>query len=280
VNQALSQLRQMLAAPCAALDFHTHPVADFGPYAVSGPAEDAQLLVDAARRAGISRVVTFSLHRTCVREPTMSQCREANDYALRMRDAVPDVLLPFCYVTPAFPEEAAAEVERCVAAERMVGVKLWVARRATDAGLDPIVATAAGLGVPVLQHAWRKTVGQLENESYPADVADLARRFPQAQIVMAHLNGVNPRGIEAVRDCPNVSVDTSGGDPESGMVELAVARLGSRRVVFGSDSPIRHPAVSLSKILASSLADAAKQDLLWNNASRLLPSWAHVKAIA
>ena len=53
------------------------------------------------------------------------------------------------------------------------------------------------------------------------------------------------RGIEAVADCPNVVVDTSGGDPQSGIVEIAVAALGLTRVVFGSDAPIRHFGVSL-----------------------------------
>jgi len=262
------------------LDVHTHPLADFGPHAVETVEEDAALLAAAGARAGVARICTFSLHATCPREPTPAQCREANDYALRMRDAKPEVFLPFCYVSPVFPEEAVAEIERCVVRERMVGVKLWVARRATDPGLDPIVEKAVALGVPVLQHAWRKTVGQLEGESYPADVADLARRHPQARIIMAHLNGVNPRGLEDVVDCANVAVDTSAGDPESGIVELAVARLGRRRVLYGSDAPIRHFAVMMGKVLGAGLDAETQRDILWNNAARRLPPWAGVKPLA
>ncbi|HIC70360.1 MAG TPA: amidohydrolase, partial [Candidatus Latescibacteria bacterium] len=133
--------------------------------------------------------------------------------------------------------------------------------------------------VPILQHAWRKTTGNLEGESTPGDVAHLARRHPRARIIMAHLNGCNPRGIEEVADCPNIFIDTSGGDPERGVVELAVARLGARRVLFGSDAPIRHFGVSLAKVLGAELSDSVRRELLWNNAARLLPARAGVGVI-
>jgi len=162
----------------------------------------------------------------------------------------------------------------------MAGVKLWVARRATDPGLDPILERAVHWRVPVLQHAWRKTTGNLEGESTPADVADLARRHPQAQIIMAHLNGCNPRGIEDIVDVPNVCVDTSGGDPESGVVELAVERLGAGRVVFGSDAPIRHFGVCLAKVLGANLPWETKRMILWDNLQNRLPEWVRAGVIS
>ncbi|MCZ6636416.1 MAG: amidohydrolase family protein, partial [bacterium] len=169
--------------------------------------------------------------------------------------------------------------DRCVGEGRMCGIKLWVARRATDPGLDPIMEKAVDLDVPVLQHAWIKTTGNLVGESFPADVADLARRYPEAKIVMAHLNGVGLRGIEDVADCPNIVVDTSGGDPESGMVEVAVEVLGADRVVYGSDAPIRHFGVSVGKVLGAGFPEQVQKEILWNNTARLLPSWAEVKQI-
>jgi predicted TIM-barrel fold metal-dependent hydrolase len=267
-----ADLRERLRPPWPALDVHVHPLACFGPHAVVSPAEDARRLGETARRAGVEKMCLFSLHASCPYEPAPAQCREANDWALAMRDVAPEVFLPFCYVSPAHPEAAIAEIDRCVAGEGMVGIKLWVARRATDPGLDPILERAAALDVPVLQHAWDKTTGNLPGESTPADVAELARRHPQARIIMAHLNGAGLRGIEAIADCPNVVVDTSGGDPQSSIVEIAVAALGPSRVVYGSDAPIRHFGVSLGKVLGADLPDAVKRDLLWNNAARLLPA--------
>lgn len=266
----LASLRKKLLPDGPALDIHVHPLNCFGSYGVSSPDEDAERLITVARRSGVTRMCVFSLYETTPYEPTPEQCRMANDYVLRMRVAQPDAILPFCYVTPAFPDEAVAEIERCVGEQGMTGVKLWVARRATDPGLDPIMETAVALDVPVLQHAWLKATGNLPGESTPFDVADLARRHPRARIIMAHLNGVGYRGIEAVVDAPNVVVDTSGGDPESGMVEAAVRRLGPHRVVYGSDAPIRHFGVTMNKVLGAVISDSDKRAVLWDNAVRIL----------
>ncbi len=277
----LSDLRAKLTPPCPVLDLHVHPR---GLLQVDSVEEDARAIAEAAKRAGVVKMCIFLLHPPSTKgdpghEPSMDVCREANDYNLQMRDQNPDLFLPFCYATPQFPEESVEEINRCIVNERLYGIKLWVARHATDPGLDPILSRAAELGVPVLQHTWDKTTGNLPGESRPPDIADLARRHPDAKIIMAHLNGCGLRGIEHVRNCPNVTVDTSGGDPESGIVDAAAAALGANRVAFASDLPVRLLSQSLGKILGADLPDQAKRDILWNNAARLLPDWADVRPL-
>jgi uncharacterized protein len=272
----VAELRGRLKAPWPVLDCHVHPLDCFGMYKVKTPEEDAERLVASASRSGIEKMVLFSLHRSTPREPMMSQCREANDWALAMTAAAPEVFLPFCYVNPMYPTQSVEEIERCVGEGKMCGVKLWVARRATDKGLDPIMEKAVAMNVPVLQHAWIKTTGNLEGESFPSDVAHLGMRHPDAKIIMAHMNGIGLRGIEDIVDTPNVVVDVSGGDPEANLVEIAVDRLGHKRVVYGSDAPIRHFALCLHKVLATQLSDEQKRDICWNNVAGMLPTWANV----
>ena len=276
---SLDPLRSRLHPPCPVLDVHVHPLACFGMRREYEPEADAAALIESAKRSRVEKMCLFSLHQTCPREPTPDQCRESNDYALAMRDAAPDVFIPFCYVSPMYPGEAVAELDRCIGRERMCGIKLWVARRATDPGLDPILERAVALDVPVLQHSWIKTTGNLPGESFPWDVADLAKRHPDARIIMAHMNGNGLRGFEAIADCPNLAVDTSGGDPDSGITESAVAALGRNRVVYGSDAAIRHFGVQLGKVLGTDLSDGVKRDILWNNAARRLPEWAGVSLV-
>lgn len=270
--EQVQSLRQRLQPDGPVIDAHVHPLDNFGGFDLDGVRGDVERLRGAAQRAGVTRACLFSLYSSTPRDPTPDQCLKANDYALAMRDASDGFFLPFCYVSPTTPDAAVAEIERCVAGAGMVGIKLWVAQRATDGRLDPILAQAVAHDVPVLQHAWRKTTGNLPGESFPADVADLARRHPQARIIMAHLNGCNPRGVEDVRDCDNVYVDTSGGDPETGMVELAVERLGAHRVVYGSDAPIRHFGVTMAKVLGARLDQSDKRRILWDNMHALLPA--------
>lgn len=266
----ISSLRKQILPDGLVLDIHVHPVHCFGPYTVASVKEDVQRLTASARRSGVTKMCVFSLCPSTPYEPTPDQCREANDYVLAMRDKAPEIFIPFCYVTPAYPDEAVAEIDRCVRGAQMAGIKLWVARRATDPGLDPIMVQAVQLDVPVLQHAWLKTTGNLPGESTPCDVADLARRHPDTRIIMAHLNGAGFRGIEAIVDVPNVVIDTSGGDPESSMVEAAVARLGPDRVVYGSDAPIRHFGVSINKVIGAEIPVEVKRAILWDNAAGLL----------
>ena len=270
-DDLLHRLRDRLDPGGPVIDTHVHPLDNFGSFDFDGVRGDVERLRGAAQRAGITRACLFSLYSSTPRDPTPEQYRAANDYALAMRDTSDGFFLPFCYVSPSTPAAAVDEIDRCVAGEGMGGIKLWVAQRATEPGLDPILERSVDLGVPVLQHAWRKTMGNLPGESTPADVAELARRHPQARIIMAHLNGCNPRGVEDVRTCENIYVDTSGGDPETGMVELAVERLGAHRVIYGSDAPIRHFGVTLAKVLGARLSDADKRRILWDNLRNLLP---------
>ena len=66
-----------------------------------------------------------------------------------------------------YPQEAVTEINRCVGKKRMYGIKLWVARRATDPGLNPILEKAVELDVLALQHAWIKNDGQSSGRVVP-----------------------------------------------------------------------------------------------------------------
>ncbi|MGE3821181.1 MAG: amidohydrolase family protein, partial [Isosphaeraceae bacterium] len=211
--------------------------------------------------------------------PGPAAFRQANDDALRIRDLAPDRFLAFCYVNPAFPDESLAELDRCVGGRGMVGVKLWVAVLASDPRVKALAEKAVALEVPLFQHVWVKAGGNLPGESTPDDVASLARAVPHLRLIMGHLHGGGLRGIETVADLPNVSVETGGSDAEAGVVERAVRRLGTRRVIFGSDVNGRQLGGQLAKITGARLSVEAQKRILWDNLARLLPKSAGVSPI-
>ena len=249
----------MFPLPYGITDVHTH---------VRVP-EQIDPLVERGARFGITRLGVSAVF-VGGEDPTPEQCRQGNDCVLAARDRRPEATLAFCYVNPRHTDEALAELDRCVAGEGMVGVKLWIALRASDERVAAVVRRAAELGVPVLQHAWYKAVNGHANESTPADVAVLARRVPEATILMAHLLGGGQRGIADVAPCPNVVADCCGGEPEVGRMEEAVAALGAERVVFGSDGAGRSFATQLAKVVGARIPDDAKRLILAGNAERLL----------
>ena len=204
-------------------------------------------------------------------DPTPGQCRQGNDAVLAARDRHPAAVLPFCYVNPRHTDEALAEIDRCVTGEGMVGVKLWMAVRASDERAAVVARHAAANGVPVLQHAWYHNLEGRAGESTPADVAVLARRVPEATIIMAHLFGGGRRGVADIAPYPNVLADCCGGEPEVGRLEHAVAVLGADRILFGSDADGRSFATQLAKVAGARIDDAARRKILLDNARRILP---------
>lgn len=200
--------------------------------------------------------------------PTVEEFVSANNVVLEAMEKYPDNIRGICFVSPKWTEESIAEIERCVE-KGMIGIKLWVAVKASDPLVEPIAEKAIEFGVPILQHAWYKTTGNLDNETTPEDIAILADKFPKLRIQMAHLFGAGFRGIADIAPYRNVHADISGGEPEAGILEFAVQELGAERILFGSDAPGRGYAVQLGKVMGANISDDAKEMILWKNAGKL-----------
>ncbi len=227
-------------------------------------------LVRLATRHGIAPIVCSCLGvNDYVRYPTPEQVTAANDYLLREMRVFAEDVVGLCYACPSLPELSLREIDRCVAQGPMKGIKLWVDTKASDPSVEPIARRAIELGVPILQHAFYKTTGNLENETTPWDVAVLAAKFPELRIQMAHLHGCGYQGINDIAPYPNVSVDTSGSEPEAGVLDRALCLLGSGRILFGSDAPGRGYGVQLGKVLGTEMDQEDRNRIRFKNAREL-----------
>jgi len=177
---------------------------------------------------------------------------------------------PFARIDPRHGQKARDELARCMEELGFPGVKVWIFP-ADDPAMDPIVERLIDLGRPLLMHALDKAVGQFPFESRPAQVAALARRYPEATIIMAHIGGDFIAGCDAIADVPNVRTDPSGTYCETGMLERAVETLGADRILFGTDAPGASFVNNLAKVLAAEIPDADKDKILRTNARGLLP---------
>jgi predicted TIM-barrel fold metal-dependent hydrolase len=227
-------------------------------------------LIRSASLSGIGRLLISSLGiKGYTSDPTPDEVTIANNSVLEALDRFPDEIVGLCYVTPQHVEESITEMDRCIADGPMKGIKLWVAAKASDPEVEPIARKAIELDIPILQHAWNKATGSMENESTPADVASLARKFPGLRIHMAHLYGAGFRGIADIAPYPNVYVDISGGEPEAGILEYSIRAIGAERILFGSDAPGRGFAVQLGKVSGADISEEDKEMILWQNTKRV-----------
>ena len=242
------------------------------------PDERMAEMIRFADRMGVDRLCVYMGLELLV-DPSPEQLRRQNDEVLQAIGHWHDRAFGFVYLNPNHVQFSLDELNRCVRDGPMVGVKLWVARRANTPELDPIIERAAALKAVIFQHTWAKTGGNLAGESTPMDLVELARRHPSVPMICGHTGGNWEVGIRAIRGVKNLYSDLAGSDPTAGYVEMAVRELGADRVIYGSDVGGRSFASQLGKVMGARIPAAARDLILAGNLRRLMMPILQAKGI-
>lgn len=233
----------------------------------------------AGRRIGITCHVASILGSWGHTSPTYFASPDdvslANDEMLAIQRAQGALVRSYVHVNPNHTEHALAEIERGVAGGA-IGVKLSASRRADDVLLDPIAAEAGRRGLPVLHHVWQYRRREWGNQeaSDGVELGRLAERHPGTRFILAHIGGGGDyaHSYRAVRDLPNVFLDTSGSGVDRGMLDDALAVVGAGRVVWGCDVTM---CTGLAKLRALEVMGLGADELAmvrWRNAARIFPA--------
>ncbi|MEF3301734.1 amidohydrolase family protein [Paenibacillus sp. GYB003] len=199
--------------------------------------------------------------------PDEAEIAALNKDVYRFMKEQPGLVEGYCYVNPAHGN-ALDVLKRGIEQYGMSGMKLWVATFCDDPRVFPLVETCIGAGIPILIHSFYKAVDQLPYETTGVHVARLAKRYPQAKLLMAHFGGNCYHGIKAVRDCRNVWHDFSGSPFRRDDLDYAVERVGADRIVFGSDMPITY-VVNYGQVEEADLTAEQKERIYYKNALEL-----------
>ena len=183
----------------------------------------------------------------------------------------PDRLIGGVVLNAALPEQSREQLERWVNDGPMVAVLFPSSPQTlpcTHPNFDPLVRRAHELGALIVQHTWLKTGGKgSAGESTPLELAELARRYPETRFVCVHAGGEWEKGLRAIRDLPNVLIETSGFDPTAGFLELAVREIGVERILFGRE---RGFATEYAKVLGAEVREEARRAIMGGNLRREL----------
>lgn len=214
----------------------------------------------------VSRVMVSSLNNLY---PDEDEIDRLNRLTYGFMKEEPGLVRGYCYLNPRHGNSI-SYLRRAIEDWGMSGIKLWVATFCDDPLVNPIIEQAIEYKIPVLIHTFHKAVGQLEFESLGQNAANLAHRYPESKLIMAHIGANCLRELRPVIDCPNVSVDFSGSISRCDDVEYAKKLLGSHRIVFGSDMPSGLSfLVSYGQILEAELTDEERDDILYKNTLKL-----------
>jgi len=231
----------------------------------------------AGARMGITCHVASILGTYGFRSPTYFPSPEdataGNDAMLALCESEGDLVRMLVTVNPNYTTHALFEIERCVL-RGAVGIKLLASRRADDKLLDPICEQAAQSRLPILHHIWQHRRREWPNQeiSDGADLARLARRHPRVTFILAHIGGGGDylHTFAAIRDVKNIVADTSGSDVDRGMLDEAVAALGSQRLLWGSDLTMETGLAKLRALEQTGLSSEDDvRDIRWRNAERV-----------
>ncbi len=231
--------------------------------------DDDRRLIDAADKLGIDQLCCSILSPR--RPATARDFQECNQCLAEGMRRYAGRVLGYCYVNPGYTREALAEVRRCVEERGFIGIKLYNEYTCNEPVVFPIVELAIELGVPILHHAGHAhyLMADQPRISGGEHLADLARRYPEARLICAHLGGGGDWEweIKALRHAANVFLDTSGSVVDEGIVEMAVRVAGVDRVLFGCDNSMT---AGMGKMRGAELSPADKQKVLGGNMQELL----------
>src|SRR4051794_9861288 len=211
--------------PIASFDAHTHT----GSNDPDGFRCSVDELLDALGQID-ARAAVFTMHEPDGYPP-------ANDRILEEARASGGVLVPFCRLDPRVGgAEAAREAERCLDAGAR-GIKLHPRAeqfRLEEPETEPLFAVANDRGVPVLVHAGRGI------PALGADALDLAGKFPNTRIILAHAAVCDLAWIwRHTPDHPNLFFDTAWWSVQDLLTLFSLVPPG--QILWGSDAPYGTP---------------------------------------
>lgn len=193
-----------------------------------------------------------------------------NDTTARFVAQHPDRFIPFAFVSPVRGDRAISELIRTLDEMSFVALKLYPPSALwplNDPHWYDIYRLVDERGLTVIFHT-----GPEEN-AQPRFIEDIAPQFPRAIFVAGHAGNFpaeRTQAITAAKNHPNVYLETSSTFRTPGAIEELVDGAGAERVLYGSDQPLMDPRAQIGKIITARISDAAKRQVLGDNARRIL----------
>jgi len=237
---------------------------------------DAQ--IDFADRLGIEKLaISRPLTQPTPKDATPEAFKEANNTVLNAMKRHPGRYIGMIYVNPLYGKESLEEIKRCIDLG-MVGLKVYYQVKINSPLFYPIIEKFIDLKMIILMHAHcglgvggkRTKYGNIQpNASIPEDFVEAAIRYPEAMFQYAHTGGGGDweYACKAMKDYPNIYVDTSGSNNAGNMIDYVAEYLGADRMLFGTDSSYYQ---GVGGILASNLTEIQKRKIFFENYNNIL----------
>ena len=124
----------------------------------------------------------------------------------------------------------------------------------------------SGYADELFSFAHARKAAVLMHPQHIEDMPRFADKYPDMKLIIAHLG--TKEHVDAMAKSMNIYTDTSGSASTlNNIVEYAVGRVGSQRILFGTDT--YSFAMQFGRIALSALSFEEKENILWKNAKTL-----------
>ena len=234
-------------------DVHAH-MGEHGPFHIPRPS--AAGMIEVMDRVGID-VAAPAHHQACL-SPDFAY---GNDEVMAAQEQHPGRIAGYIGLFPHVPEGTVAELERC-SAQGLRAVKMHSGQGKPYEAPEYEAAWewVNDRGYPTLLHTW----GDL------AEIEKLADRYRNVPLLLAHSGVTNIDGYcRAAQEHDNIFLDIACSKCGNGLVAEFVRRVGSRKVLWGSDMPFLNAVQQIGRVLFAKISDDDKRAVLGGNARRL-----------
>jgi hypothetical protein len=240
------------------IDAHAH-IQELKGSSWNSPPERLIALMD---RAGIDKSIVM----------TYSDMPGSNSDLLRyVSEAVeknPGRLIGFARLNPEYGPVAEELLVLAITKMGMKGLKL----HPVGYGIHPdnvltvnLIKKAAKFNAPSLFHCGD------EEYTLPLQIAEAAKKCPEAQIILGHMGGYFhvQDAIRVAEKYPNIILETSAM-PYPRLIKETVERIGPERVLFASDGPGCDPYLEKKKVEMSGLSEKELKLIFSENIIKIL----------
>ena len=234
-------------------DVHTHS----GKWPFAGIKDDNEFSMQVLQKFNIEKCIVSSAE-AIVYDMVAGNSQMASFVAAH------DELLGYVVLNPNYLELSQMELDKYSDRKDIVGVKLhpfYSHSPFTSADSKKLLRIIGSLKMPILVHThdvpW----------SSPAQVGEMASEFPDQVFIMGHGGLTNfDDGIAVTAEHDNIFLEICGSPIPSGKIDKAVEKLGSKKILYGSDIALLSPAFALGTVLDAAISESQKEDILYNNA--------------
>ena len=261
------------------IDFHTHPTWFNTSTRKIGVDPSLESFIEVMKLSGITMFCGSAIDVELINsgKDYLSVIRALNERIFAAAEKYPDVIVPGIHVHSEYVSGSIEEIEKySKKGLRLVGelVPYMLGGKRLE---DPRAFGAASYLEPgfleIFKVCEEKGLLLSIHTSTPEEGRELAKRFKNLNIVMAHAGPVDSfiERVAAVKAHDNLYFDISGsGTFAQGVVEYAYKELGKEKILFGSDYPGYPPSAFVGIVSCADIPDEAKEYIFYKNAERLL----------